>query len=147
MTSIPSINTKNRIAPVDGLRAVAVFGVIWAHVWAFGSGIPVWSLGKIGSINLDLNRAISVIGTGVDLFFVISGFCMYLMYAQKQTKFAWNTYATFLKKRWLRIAPNYYVAALVCEPDQSSIKGVRVYVSSLSSLTKIRIGKHAFRLG
>lgn len=114
MTSIPSINTKNRIASVDGLRAVAVFGVIWAHVWAFGSGIPVWSLGKIGSINLDLNRAISVIGTGVDLFFVISGFCMYLMYAQKQTNFAWNTYGNFLKKRWLRIAPNYYIAALVC---------------------------------
>lgn len=109
-----SNETQNRIAPVDGLRAVAVLGVIWAHVWAFGCGTPVWSLGKISSVNLDVNRAISAIGTGVDLFFVISGFCMYLMYAQKQTKFAWNTYATFLKKRWLRIAPNFYLAALVC---------------------------------
>lgn len=107
-----SNETQNRIAPVDGLRAVAVLGVIWVH-WAFGCGTPVWSLGKISSVNLDVNRAISAIGTGVDLFFVISG-CMYLMYAQKQTKFAWNTSATFLKKRWLRIAPNFYLAALVC---------------------------------
>lgn len=57
-----SNETRNRIAPVDGLRAVAVLGVIWAHVWAFGCGTPVWSLGKISSVNLDVNRAISAIG-------------------------------------------------------------------------------------
>ena len=102
-----------RIAPVDGLRTVAVLGVVWAHVWLF-CGNPAWSIGKIGSVNLDLHRSISMIGTGVDLFFVISGFCMYLMYARKQTKFEWGAYVTFLKKRWLRIAPAFYVAAFVC---------------------------------
>src|SRR5919199_157545 len=102
-----------RIAPVDGLRTVAVLGVVWAHVWLF-CGNPAWSVGKIGSVNLDLHRSISMIGTGVDLFFVISGFCMYLMYARKQTKFEWGAYVTFLKKRWLRIAPAFYVAAFVC---------------------------------
>ncbi|BAY33444.1 hypothetical protein NIES2107_53400 [Nostoc carneum NIES-2107] len=45
-------SSNNRIAPVDGLRAVAVFGVIWAHIWLF-CGNPTWSIGKISSINLD----------------------------------------------------------------------------------------------
>jgi peptidoglycan/LPS O-acetylase OafA/YrhL len=107
-------SSSNRIAAVDGLRALAVFGVVWAHVWSFGCGAPSWSVGKIGTLNLDLNRAISVIGTGVDLFFVISGFCMYLIYASKQTKFTWSAYGTFLKKRWLRIAPAFYISASVC---------------------------------
>jgi peptidoglycan/LPS O-acetylase OafA/YrhL len=107
------VSTSYRIASLDGLRAAAVLGVIWAHVWLF-CGNQVWSLGKIGSIDLDLNRAISMVGTGVDLFFVISGFCMYLMYARKQTQFSLGNYATFLRNRWLRIAPAFYVSALVC---------------------------------
>ncbi|HEY9851394.1 MAG TPA: acyltransferase family protein [Leptolyngbyaceae cyanobacterium] len=102
-----------RIAPVDGLRSFAVLGVIWAHIWLF-CGNPTLVLGKISSISIDLHRAISMIGTRVDLFFAISGFCMYLMYARKQTKFEWKTYIIFLKKRWLRIAPAFYVAALAC---------------------------------
>ncbi len=104
---------SERIAPLDGLRTIAVLGVVWIHLWTF-CGNPAWSLGKLGSTNLDVNRAIAVVGTGVDLFFVISGFCMYLMYARKQTKFEWRSYLTFLKKRWLRIAPAFYVAAFVC---------------------------------
>ena len=104
---------RERIAPVDGLRALAVFGVIWAHVWMF-SGNPALSLGKVGAITLDLNRAVSAIGTGVDLFFVISGFCMYLMYAKSQAVFSWRRYGAFIRKRWLRIAPAFYAAAVVC---------------------------------
>ena len=58
-------NSKSRIAPVDGLRAVAVLGVVWAHVWLF-CGNPVLSIGKIGSTNLDLHRVFSSVGTGVE---------------------------------------------------------------------------------
>lgn len=104
---------RHRIAPLDGLRAVAVLGVVWVHIWGFCNN-PAWSLTKLSSINLDLNRAIAILGTGVDLFFVISGFCMYLTYAGKQTKFGLRGYFTFLKKRWLRIAPVFYIAAFVC---------------------------------
>jgi len=106
-------SSSYRIATVDGLRAVAVLGVVWVHIWTFCKN-PAWSIGKIGSSNLDLSRIISVMGTGVDLFFVVSGFCMYLMYARKQTKFSWVSYLSFLKKRWLRIAPAFYVAAFCC---------------------------------
>ena len=63
------MSAQNRIAPVDGLRTVAAVGVLWAHVWVF-MGNPTLSVGTIGAVALDLNRAASIVGTGVDLFFV-----------------------------------------------------------------------------
>lgn len=101
----------SRIAPVDGLRAVAALGVLWAHVWAF-TGNPRL-LGVPGLAGVDLNRALAILGTGVDLFFVISGFCMYLMYAGAQSRFTWGAFASFVQRRWLRIAPAFYAAAIV----------------------------------
>lgn len=100
-----------RIAPVDGLRAVAALGILWAHVWAF-TGNPRL-LGVPGLDGVDLNRALAILGTGVDLFFVISGFCMYLMYAGAQERFTWAAFASFVRRRWLRIAPAFYAAAIV----------------------------------
>jgi peptidoglycan/LPS O-acetylase OafA/YrhL len=128
-------SSSNRIAAVDGLRALAVFGVVWAHVWSFGCGAPSWSVGKIGTLNLDLNRAISMIGTGVDLFFVISGFCMYLVYASKQTKFTWSAYGIFLKSRWLRIAPAFYVCASVCAIFVALFGSPFPYISLVQHIT------------
>ncbi len=97
----------NRIRPIDGLRAFAVFGVLWSHIWMFYQNIPL----TIYGININ-----SILGSGfigVDLFFVISGFCMYLMYAKKaDTTFNLNTYGQFLSKRWKRIAPSFYFVVL-----------------------------------
>jgi peptidoglycan/LPS O-acetylase OafA/YrhL len=101
---------KSRIAAVDGLRAVAVVGVIWAHMWSFGFGAPALPLARVGSWSVDLNRLVSFWGTGVDLFFVISGFCMHLVYSSKQRTLEFGSFRKFVKKRWLRIAPAYYVA-------------------------------------
>ncbi len=96
-----------RIKVIDGYRAIAVLGVLWVHIWSF-YGTPssfVWKL--------DIARLMSFFGTGVDLFFVISGFCMYLMYVSKKNTFATKNYLHYIKKRWLRIAPAFYVAILV----------------------------------
>jgi peptidoglycan/LPS O-acetylase OafA/YrhL len=62
---------------------------------------------------VDVARIISFFGTGVDLFFVISGFCMYLMYISKTSSNGSGEYFTYLKKRWLRIAPVFYFAVLI----------------------------------
>jgi len=87
-----------------------VLGVVWFHVWQAFHNIP-WGVAHIGAHSINLNEPISIGQTGVDLFFVISGFCMYLMYARKQDKFSGAAYRSFLKARWLRIAPAYYAAA------------------------------------
>ena len=98
-----SYKTKSRIAPLDGLRAFAVIGVMWAHTSMFFSGLP-W---RIGPVNIHL--LFSFGGIGVDLFFVISGFCMYLMYQKSSGKFNTKIYGQFILKRWRRIAPAFYV--------------------------------------
>lgn len=97
----------NRIKVIDGFRTIAVLGVLWAHIWMF-AGTPS---GKF--MGIELARFMSFFGTGVDLFFVISGFCMYLMYVSKKTTFNSTTYFGYLKKRWLRIAPAFYAAILL----------------------------------
>jgi peptidoglycan/LPS O-acetylase OafA/YrhL len=89
-----------RIAPLDGLRSVAVLGVIWAHCWLFTGNPGLFAFG------VNFNKVIAILGNGVDLFFVISGFCMELMYANSKG------FAGFLRRRWLRIAPAFYVAGL-----------------------------------
>jgi peptidoglycan/LPS O-acetylase OafA/YrhL len=99
--------TKTRIQALDGFRAVAVLGVLWAHIWMFFGNPP------LAIFHTDVAGIISFFGTGVDLFFVISGFCMYLMYLSKTNDFTWTYYLQYLKKRWLRIAPAFYVAILV----------------------------------
>jgi peptidoglycan/LPS O-acetylase OafA/YrhL len=98
---------KKGIEAIDGLRTIAVLGVIWTHIWMSFDNIP-W---KIGSI--DVNRIISFGRNGVDLFFVISGFCMYFMYGSKVDIFGIDNYKTFLVKRWTRIAPAFYFLIVV----------------------------------
>lgn len=98
---------KERIKPIDGLRALAVLGVMWKHSWGFLDNIPL----MIGPLNI--NKLCSIAGNGVDLFFVISGFCMYLMYVAKAGTFVLAEYGHFLRKRFMRIAPAFYVLILV----------------------------------
>lgn len=64
---------------------------------------------KIGQ--LDFYQTIAIVGNGVDFFFVISGFCMYLMAGQKN--YDVRGYGKFIYKRFLRIAPAFYVAVII----------------------------------
>ena len=98
---------KGRILALDGLRAFAVLGVIWAHVWMFYGAISL----KIGRI--DIHRIISFGGIGVDLFFVISGFCMYLIFEKKALVLSGEGYGEFVFRRWKRLAPAFYFVVLV----------------------------------
>lgn len=96
---------SNRISVLDGIRTLAALGVVWIHVW------ESWGHPALKYFHIDFYRLIAIVGNGVDLFFVISGFCMYLMYGKNS--FSWQGFIHFIKKRWLRIAPAFYVAALV----------------------------------
>ena len=96
---------KQRIKPLDGLRAFAALGVIWIHSWGFCSN-PALNV-----FSVDFYKIIAIAGNGVDFFFVISGFCMYLM-IDKNT-FTINGYMHFLSKRFLRIAPAFFASVMV----------------------------------
>ncbi len=92
-------NTVGRLAGVDGLRAAAALWVVLFHIRAFsGAKLPIQPLdffARSGS-------------TGVSLFLVISGFCLYLPFAAgRQTRFKTGA---FLVRRAKRLLPAYYAS-------------------------------------
>lgn len=97
---------RQRIQTLDGLRFLAAIGVLWIHSWTL-HGNPRWYVG-----NIDLANLLAIGGNGVDLFFVISGFCMYYFYASK-SDFSYHDFYRFLVKRWVRLSPAFYVATII----------------------------------
>lgn len=103
---------KNRLSTIDGLRAIAVLGVVWVHIWSFFGNLPM--LIRFNDYSLDINKMIAPLGQGVDVFFVISGFCIYNTLTKKDsTTFSIKSYTNFIKSRWFRIAPAYYLVLFI----------------------------------
>lgn len=94
----------DRLIAFDGLRAWAALSVLGYHV-ALASGDT--RHGSLGAV-------LSVLKGGVAIFFVISGFLLYLPYARalgKGTQLPnWRDYA---HRRALRILPGYWVALTI----------------------------------
>ena len=100
---------------VDGLRGFAILWVLCYHTWlfswytpslkAFGIDLPVDVLPRVGYL-------------GVELFFFVSGFCLFVPYARHAVSgvhrelplraFAW--------RRAVKIVPSYALALLVTAP-------------------------------
>jgi peptidoglycan/LPS O-acetylase OafA/YrhL len=104
--TVTNSGSKNRFAALDGLRALAALGVLWIHTWTI-HGNPRFIIG-----GFDITSLLALGGNGVDLFFVISGFCMYYFYANNKT-FSYPDFWVFIKKRWVRLSPAFYTACLV----------------------------------
>jgi peptidoglycan/LPS O-acetylase OafA/YrhL len=101
---------KNTIAVLDGVRGLAIFFVISFHITSS------MTQGKL----LDWRSnplAMSILtagGTGVTLFFVLSGFLLFMPYA-RALLFAsrWPLARTFYLRRVMRIWPGYYISLLI----------------------------------
>jgi len=82
-------------ASLDGLRAISVMGVIWAHTAGGGAGyFPGGHL-------------------GVELFFAISGFLITTLLLREHTKTGTINLKGFYARRSLRIFPLYYAVLLI----------------------------------
>lgn len=92
----------NRLAGVDGLRAFAASWVVLFHVYTF-SGFHNF---RIPGLEFFLRSG----STGVSLFLVISGFCLYLPFAGGRHQRFKTT--AFLLRRARRLMPAYYAALL-----------------------------------
>jgi peptidoglycan/LPS O-acetylase OafA/YrhL len=101
---------KSTIAVLDGVRGLAILFVISFHI---NSSM---TQGKV--LDWHTNAlAMSILtagGTGVTLFFVLSGFLLFMPYA-KALLFAgrWPLARTFYLRRALRILPGYYLSLFV----------------------------------
>ncbi len=97
-----------RIAVVNGLRGLAIIGVLFQHVtsaWltAHLRSVPGWQLAFVSNG-----------WTGVNLFFILSGFVLFLPYADGRRRMCRLSDASgFYRHRFLRLMPLYYFVSLV----------------------------------
>ena len=93
-----------KLIGVDGVRALAMLMVFCYHIWEF-SGSPLWNVGSLSPGNV-----VGRFSLGVDLFIVLSGFCLYWPVANTCKPF---DVLQYFQRRFWRIAPAYYMSILV----------------------------------
>ena len=97
-----------RLGALDGLRGIAIVLVLWFHVWQI-----TWLRADVPFTGgrLNFNSLPETGFLGVDLFFFISGFCLFMPYADAlATRTAPPSLADFFYRRALKIVPSYLVA-------------------------------------
>jgi peptidoglycan/LPS O-acetylase OafA/YrhL len=100
-----TIASRNRLPALDGLRGIAILAVFFYHyagsLGAHATSTPLRALGVVFSLGW----------TGVDLFFVLSGFLITgILY---DTRDDLQYYQRFYCRRALRIFPVYYFVVLL----------------------------------
>ncbi len=94
----------NNLRSMEGLRGIAVFLVFLVH---FRSSIQAWLFSD--SPTTIINNAFGMVGnTGVDLFFVLSGYLIYASLMKRQ-----QAYSSFIGRRIRRIYPTFFVIFMV----------------------------------
>ncbi len=99
---------------VDGLRGFAILWVLCYHTWLFSWYTP--SLHVFGvAVPVDVFPRVGYLG--VDLFFAISGFCLFMPIARSAVngggKSDWRTFAG---RRFLKIVPSYALVLVATIP-------------------------------
>jgi peptidoglycan/LPS O-acetylase OafA/YrhL len=95
-----------RLAPINGLRGIAIVGVLYFHVigglWS-AAQLPAW-----------LAPFVTNTWTGVNLFFILSGFVLFLPYAADgKAMRPVSERLRFYRRRAWRLLPLFYVAVAV----------------------------------
>lgn len=94
--------TVNRIESIDGLRGLLACGVMIYHLNLAEKIYPVGGL---------VSGFLAKVGIyGVCAFFIISGYGLYMGYSQKIRS---GELSTYFKRRYLRIAPLYWLALMI----------------------------------
>jgi peptidoglycan/LPS O-acetylase OafA/YrhL len=97
---------SERIPELDGLRGAAISLVVLFHYFYYGPDASHRPVGLIRNMYVHIERSIALGWTGVDLFFVLSGFLIggILLDARSSPSY----FKTFYLRRFYRIIPLYY---------------------------------------
>lgn len=90
------------VPPLDGLRGLASLLVAIFHCWVFTDA-------RLG--DGDLRALVAAFGRGVDFFFVISGFVLFLPVVLREGSF--GDVRAYFVRRVARIVPAYYVSLAI----------------------------------
>ncbi len=97
------IEKSNRIFGLDLLRVIAILIVVKNHC------SPLW-------ISVFPRVSYAVLPDGVDVFFVLSGFLIggqLIQRIEERQAINFEVVSVFLKRRWLRTLPNYFLFLLI----------------------------------
>jgi peptidoglycan/LPS O-acetylase OafA/YrhL len=97
----PRPTSNERLQELDGLRGLAILLVLYYHYFVL---LADWPAGSAGSA---LKAATRLTWSGVDLFFVLSGFLIGGILLDQRG--AGRFYSTFYARRFFRIVPLYLV--------------------------------------
>jgi peptidoglycan/LPS O-acetylase OafA/YrhL len=100
-----------RIPFIDGLRGLAILMVLLYHGSLVHTSVPIRT--PLGSGSIDLTGPLHYGYLGVNLFFVLSGFCLTLPLVQDKSNRMHLDVARFFRRRARRILPPYYAALAV----------------------------------
>ena len=103
----PESGARNPIPALDGVRTLAVLLVMFFHAW--------WVTPERIALGADaLTQPVYYLWTGVHLFFVLSGFLLFLPYARWIQGGRHRPSARlFYKRRFLRIVPAYWASLVI----------------------------------
>lgn len=109
-----TLNSRSRTIPdyvdtLDGFRAIATFLVLIFHYWQQSW---VSMVVRLGPLTIDFTNIVSIGGLGVELLFVLSGFCLYYplaMHPERRLHIG-----SYIYKRIVRILPVYILCVLIC---------------------------------
>jgi peptidoglycan/LPS O-acetylase OafA/YrhL len=107
LTRRPAAQPPDRLAGMDGLRALAALTVVVSHC-----GLYALTDGTTGSRALDAGT--EQLAAGVLLFFTLSGLLLYRPYVEAILgDRALPSWKTFARNRFLRLAPAYWLILVV----------------------------------
>ena len=111
------IDTKH-IDVLDGVRALAVFGVLWFHFWQQNWIMPYLKLPFLAKLGLPATIGLDFLPRAgflfVDWLLFLSAFCLFLPYARAALdKTPLPQTRLFYQKRIARIVPSYYFSVLL----------------------------------
>lgn len=106
-------SSASRLEYIDGLRALAALWVAAHHAIETSIPFAMLKVPVLGSVLASL-----FLGQfPVMVFLMLSGFCLYYPYVRKNpSRPEFSGWATFLRRRWIRIAPPFLWAGLFCLP-------------------------------
>src|SRR5579859_1242534 len=108
-SSLEVSKSKNHILALDGIRAIACLTVLTFHINNLSDNSYIWRpYHVLGGI---LPSILYFGDSGIMLFFLLSGFLLFLPYA-KALLFdsSWPSISRFYLRRIFRIIPGYYAA-------------------------------------